>query len=240
MNTGFIKNNDKKTIGIIAAMDVEVSALREALVHAGSCEIAGTTFYYGEIGGCNAVLMRCGEGKVSAAAGAQAMILAFEPDYVINTGCAGGLGKGLKIGDIVLSTACAEWDMDTTVLGAPRGYIYALERVFMEADAELRRMIRKATPAEEHVLEGLVVSGDQFISTDAQREIILGNFPETLCAEMEGAAIAHVCVQNKVPFCVIRAMSDTADSDSEVNFPVFAAAAGEKSAKVLIRMMENA
>lgn len=229
-------------VGIIAAMEVETNLLCQALKSPVVKCIAGVDLWEGVIGNHEVAVMLCGMGKVSAALGAQALIDDFHPDYLINTGCAGGIGKGLVVGDMVLSDRTAEWDLDITVLGLPRGFVSSLNGVYAEADATLNSMIRAAYEAdlagtETKVLEGLVVSGDQFVSSDAQRELILGSFPDALCTEMEGAAIGHVCAQNKVAFTVVRCMSDTADSHSEMDFPSFAKLAGEKSAKLLIKML---
>lgn len=228
-----------KTLGIIAALEVEVNLLKNALNNINTVKCAGTDIYTGTIGKCNVVLMQCGIGKVSAALGAQAMISRFQPDCIINTGCAGGIAKGIKIGDIVLSTSTAEWDMDTTALGDPRGYIYALGTAVVKANEEIASLIEKFVPSDISVFKGLVASGDQFVSSDEQRKIILGSFPEALCAEMEGASVGHVCAQNNVPFCVIRCMSDTADGDSKVDYVEFSKKAGETSAKILIDMLNS-
>lgn len=224
-------------IGIIAALPEEVSALKAALENAQEVSLGGTIYHTGSIGGSSVVLMQCGMGKVSAAAGTQAMITAFSPDTIINTGCAGALAAELKVGDFVVSSATVEWDLDTIAIGNPRGYVSSMNAVRMPADSQLAEMIRAALPQDASVLTGLVVSGDQFVSTEAQRKLILESFPDALCAEMEGGAIGHVCRQNNVPFCVLRCMSDTADGNSGISFAEFAPVAGEKSARALLSLL---
>ena len=223
-------------IGIIAALDEEVRLLNEALQEAQTVRLGGLEARVGLLGKQEVTVMRCGVGKVAAASAAQAIISAFDPAAVINTGCAGALAPGLGVGDVVLAVETAEWDMDTTALGDPRGYISGFGRIRMEADAALRACLRRSIPAGTKMVEGLIVSGDAFISTPAQREIILGTFPDALCAEMEGAAVGHVCAVNGVPFCVIRTMSDTADGGSVTDFPAFFKQAGAASAAVLLTM----
>lgn len=235
------RGNEKKvTVAVISAMQSEMESLKTEITNCKTENIANKEVYIGEIGDYNVVLMECGIGKVSAAAGAQALITKFNPDYVINTGCAGAISKDLDIGDIVISEKTVEWDLDMISLGYPRGYVSSLDRVEMIADTELSQMIRKAITDDTRVLTGCVVSGDQFVDKEEQREIIIDAFPDALCAEMEGAAVGHVCVENGVPFCVIRAMSDTADHNSSVNFAEFSATAGKKSAAILISMLKNA
>ena len=229
-------SDKRQRAAVIAAMESEMQMLREALEEAETVVTAGGTYYIGRIGSTDVILMQCGIGKVSAALGAQAVISGFAPDYVINTGCAGGIGRGLQIGDIVIASEAAEWDLDITALGYPRGYIDSLGGVRIEADRGLGARIAEHIPAGVQVRHGLIVSGDQFISTDEQRAIILESFPDALCAEMEGAAIAHVCRQNGVPFAVIRSLSDTADSGSTVDFTEFSEQAGRQSAGILIEM----
>ena len=226
-------------IGILAALSVEAERLVAALEEAQTIRLAGQEAHVGRIGGQDVAVMRCGVGKVAAALAAQAMIAQLPVDELINTGCAGALAPGLGVGDVVLSTATVEWDMDTTALGDPRGYISGFDRIFMEADAALRACLRRCAPADVRVTEGLIASGDQFITTPAQRSLILDAFPDALCAEMEGAAIGHVCAVNGVPFCVVRTMSDTADGNSTVDFPTFAKQAGETSAAMILRLLRG-
>lgn len=228
-----------KRLGIIAAMDSEVKRLKESIEGLSTQVVAGTDYYVGKIGEQEVALTRCGIGKVSASIAAQVMISLFGVDAVINTGCAGGLKKGMGIGEMVISTATAEWDLDLEVLGFPRGFVTALDAVEAKADSCLAALLKSAIPTETKVHEGLVISGDQFVSTPAQRTLIEKHFPQALCVEMEGAAIGHVCAQNNVPFCIVRTMSDTADGDSDVNFELFSAQAGEKSAECLLRMMRR-
>lgn len=223
-------------IGIIAALDEEVRLLNEALQEAQTVRVGGLETRVGRLGDQEVAILRCGVGKVGAAAAAQAILSAFDPAAVINTGCAGALAPGLGVGDVVLAAETAEWDMDTTALGDPRGYITGMDRIRMEADAALRACLRRSIPSGTKVVEGLIVSGDAFISTPAQRQLILDAFPDALCAEMEGAAVGHVCAANGVPFCVIRTMSDTADGGSVTDFPAFCKQAGAASAAVLLTM----
>lgn len=230
----------KTTVAIISALQSEMKSLKAEITNCQTENVANKEVCVGEIGDYNVILMECGMGKVSAAAGAQALITKFNPDYVINTGCAGAISKELNIGDIVISEKTVEWDLDLISLGYPRGYVSSLDRVEMTADAELSQMIRKAIPDDTRVFTGCVVSGDQFVDKEEQLEVIVDAFPDALCAEMEGAAIGHVCVENGIPFCVIRAMSDTADHSSSMNFAEFSAAAGKKSAETLISMLKNA
>ena len=228
---------EKTRFAIIAALESEEALLRAALKNRRSYTILSAPVFRGTVGGHEVILLRSGMGKVSAAIGAQMMISRFRPDLVINTGCAGALSGQLGIGDMVVSDRVAEWDLDLTPIGYPMGYIDALKCVEMQASAELADRIRPFMKG--HVMRGLIVSGDQFVSAPAQRQHILHSFPDALCTEMEGAAIGQVCCQNGVPFCVLRAISDTADGSSGVDFAAFAETAGRQSAACLIDMLTN-
>ncbi len=233
------KAPEKERFAVIAALEYEVSLIRDSLENMEETELLSTPVYKGTIGNCEVVVMQCGMGKVSAGIGTQALIDKYEPDYIINTGCAGALSPELGIGDTVLSSNVVEWDLDLRAIGYPEGYIDALGCVEMEASSELCNKIEKACPDDTKIVRGTVASGDQFVSTNEQRKFILENFPDALCAEMEGAAVGHVCVQNGVPFCIVRSMSDTADGNSGVNFAEFSEQASQKSAQWLVNMFKG-
>ena len=231
-------DTDRTVIGIIAAMECEMNILKENIENMQTCCIAGMEYCSGRIGDYKVICMQCGIGKVSAALGAQAMITRYNPDIIINTGCAGALSKELDIGDIVLAEHTVEWDLDTIAIGNPRGYVSAMDKVKMTADKEITDKIAAVIGNDARIYRGLIVSGDQFVSKEEQRKQILDAFPDALCAEMEGGAIGHVCEQNGIPFCVLRCMSDNANGNSKVDFAEFAQKAGEKSAKYLLEFLK--
>ena len=226
-------------IGIIAAMDSEMEILRNAITERKEETIAQTTYYTGRIGNHEVVLTRSGIGKVSAALSAQIMISTFQVSCIFNTGCAGGLATGLHIGDFVVSTSTAEWDIDIEPIGLPQGFISALGVTEMEADRQLAEWVKSAIPSGNRVYEGQIISGDQFVHKEEQRQIIQKHFGKALCVEMEGGAIGHVCAQNGISFCIIRCLSDTADGESGMKFEEFSAIAGEKSGEIMIRMLNG-
>ena len=232
-------SKDKTTIGIIAALECEIDILRDNLEDVQTYEIAGTEYYSGTIGNHEVICMQCGMGKVSASLGAQAMIMQFDPDIIINTGCAGALAEELEVGDIVLADSTVEWDLDTIDLGNPRGYVSAMDKVVMTADEAVTDQIADVIGDDAEIYRGMIVSGDQFVSTDEQRNLIFEAFPDALCTEMEGGAIGHVCEQNGVPFCVIRCISDNANGDSSVNIAEFSEAVGKKSAGYLLEYLST-
>ena len=78
----------------------------------------------------------------------------------------------------------------------------------------------------------MVASGDQFIADQEKKDLIRNRF-SAACCEMEGAAIGHVCYVNKVPFAVLRTISDGASEEASMDFPVFAKKAAKQSVKIL-------
>lgn len=226
-------------IGIIGAMEIEVQVLKNLMDSAQVEKISGIEFYRGKINGTETVVAVAGVGKVNAAVCAEAMILRYAPDCLINVGVAGGLATELKIGDIAVATGVVEHDMDTSPIGDPKGFITGINMVEMKTDPRITDMISDAVAKIGiNSKRGIIASGDQFIAADAQRQTIIGNF-NAIAAEMEGASIGHVCTMNGVPFAVIRAISDGANSDSHMDFPTFAKMVAENSVKIILEFLKE-
>lgn len=227
-------------IGIIGAMQIEIEGLKAIMSEVTSETISGIAFFSGKVGNTKIVTAVAGVGKVNAAVTAQTMILRYNVNSLINIGVAGGLDKSLKIGDVVIADRVAEHDMDTTALGDEPGFITGLDKVYMECDKKLVNKIQAATKELGiHSITGTIVSGDQFVSRDDQRKKLTEIFGGA-AAEMEGASIGHVCTMGNVPFCVLRAISDGANSDSHMDFPAFCEMAAKNSIEIIRRMLEEA
>lgn len=229
---------NSKTTGIIGAMESEIRAIRDAMDDVSVSIISGMEFAKGTIASRNVVVVQCGIGKVNAGICAQTLINGFGVDRVVNTGVAGSLTKELTINDFVVSVDAVQHDYDITALGYAKGEIPFTGLFAFPADEELRqhavKAVREAAPGSK-VVEGRVCSGDQFISTPAQRDAIVAEFGG-LCAEMEGAAIAQVCYLNKTPYVIIRAISD--DSDG-MAFEEFQAEAARECAHAVLTMLRG-
>ena len=221
-------------IGIIGALHDEVEGLRSMLKRRTDREYCGITFSSGSIGGCRVVVAVCGVGKVFASMCAGAMILKYRPSLIINTGVAGGLASGLSIGDLVISDFAVQHDFDTTAIDdVPRGFLPVLNEVKIPADESAASILAECA-AEKGIrcIRGTVVSGDQFIAGEDKKAELRKEFGGAAC-EMEGGSIAAVAAVNKVPFVILRAISDNADSGSPVDFPAFCALAAGNSVKLL-------
>ena len=184
-------------------MQKELALLLPLLEDASVVEDHGLTFHCGTIGGHDVVAMQCGIGKVNAAVGTLSLIYRFEPDYVLNTGVAGGLGGKVPVMDVVAGERVAYHDVwcgpETT-----RGSIQGLPQYFY-AD----RRLLGALPFDRHIHKGLICSGDQFIDTLRASQKITDNYPGALACDMESGAIAQVCYLRQVPFLSLRVISDS-------------------------------
>ena len=223
-------------IGIIGAMDVEVAHLLGELDEAKEpVTMAGMEFHEGRLGQSDVVVVKSGVGKVDAAVCAQTLICRFDVTHVINTGVAGSLNNALNIGDVLVSRDAVHHDVDATNFGYAPGEVPSLGTVTFEADPSLRAKALAAVAAvapEVSSMEGRVASGDQFVRDDEEKARIRDTF-QADCCEMEGASIAQTCWLNKVPFVIVRAVSDKADGSDAMDYPTFEAKAAEHCAKIV-------
>ena len=224
-------------IGIIAAMNVEMESLRSHMDHTETDVISGIRFVRGTLEGKEVVTAVCGIGKVFATMCAQTMILHYGPKCIINTGVAGTLTDKLDIGSIDVSSAVVQHDMDTSALGDPVGLISGINKIQLPADRLLSGQISACAEVMGIKTEtGVIASGDQFVASSDRKAYIVDKFSAIAC-EMEGAAIGQVCHVNKVPFCVIRAISDSADGSSHMDYPTFVKMAAEQSVSLMRRFL---
>ena len=224
-------------IGIIAAMNVEMESLRSHMENTETDVISGIRFVRGSLEGKEVVTAVCGIGKVFAAMCAQAMIMHYSPDQIINTGVAGTLTDKLDIGSIAVSSAVVQHDMDTSALGDPVGLISSINKIELPADRLLYVKISACAKVMGIKPEtGVIASGDQFVASGERKAFITEKFKAIAC-EMEGAAIGQVCHVNRIPFCVIRAISDSADGSSHMDYPTFVKMAAEQSVALVRRFL---
>ncbi|NDL66355.1 5'-methylthioadenosine/adenosylhomocysteine nucleosidase [Anaerotalea alkaliphila] len=229
-----------KLIGIIGAMQEEVMGLQDVMEIKETRSIASLDFYQGTLFGHEVVLVKGGVGKVNAAVCTQILIDCFYVEAIINTGVAGALNGKLEIGDVVISKDTLQHDVDATGFGYALGEIPRMETSIFPADEHLVKIALQAAdrlPVRTSVYVERIVSGDQFISDPVKKEMLEQTF-QGFCTEMEGAAVAQVCHLNKIPFVILRSISDKADDTAETNFNEFIAMAVANSSKILERMLE--
>lgn len=229
-------------IGIICAMQIEADGIIAMCENTEQTKIHSMTFTRGTLHGKELAIVVCGVGKVNAALCAATLINKFNPELVINSGVAGSLSPLVSIGDIVIGTKAVEHDMNTTALGEKRGEISLPEGkiTYFECDRSASLLLSKVCGELENtrVASGIISSGDIFISDRKQRLRLNDRFGALAC-EMEGAAIGHVCYCCKVPFAIIRAISDDLDENKGVDFVRFCALASEKSVAAIDRFISE-
>ena len=224
-------------LGIIGAMDVEVALLKEKMENSNVSCWAGMEFCEGLLEGTPAVVVQCGVGKINAAMCTQILIDRFAVTHVINTGIAGSLDAQLDIGDLVISRDAIHHDFDLRFWGRPIGQVPGLDVTAFPADPQLAKIAFAAAEAinPSHTRLGRVASGDQFICSREQKDKIIAD-TQALCAEMEGASIAHTAYRNGIPFVIVRAISDKADNSAQMDYPAFEAIAAQRCAQVTVEM----
>ncbi|WP_337959647.1 5'-methylthioadenosine/adenosylhomocysteine nucleosidase [Anaerobacillus arseniciselenatis] len=228
-------------IGIIGAMDEEIKLLKENIEVKEEVVKATITFYVGQLHGKEVVVCKSGVGKVNAAITTQLLINDFSVTNILFTGVAGAVDPKLNIGDIVISKNALQHDLDASALGFKKGEVpmFNYPSLF-PADEALVQLAEKGAKKLDNinVVKGTILSGDQFIA-DHEKVAQLGELFGGSCVEMEGAAVAHVAMLNKIPFVIIRSMSDKANGEANVNFTEFTKLASERSFSIVHSIVEN-
>ncbi|MBE5913685.1 adenosylhomocysteine nucleosidase [Pseudobutyrivibrio sp. JW11] len=224
-------------LGIIGAMQIEIENLKPSIKNQKTSTISGVNFIEGEVNGVPVVAAVSGIGKVFAAICTEIMVLHFGVDHVINIGVAGSLVPTLKVLDVAVAESAVQHDMNTTAVGDPLGLISGINVINFEADADLRKNVTDVLSARGINYEvGVIASGDLFVDTNKQRETIRNRF-DAIAADMEGASIAQTCYVNKVPFTLIRSISDA--DGSAMDYNTFAGKAAEQSIAIVLDVIEK-
>ena len=230
-------SSSARPVAIVAAMDEELRALLPLLSDARRVVRAEREIHLGALHGRRVVMARSGIGKVAAATTAALLASEFAPAMLLFTGVAGGLGAGVRVGDVVLARELLQHDMDASPLfprfevpltGRARFAVDAAlaDRIALAAAASLDDVAREVGAARlaafgierARLHEGLVVSGDRFVATAAESAALRHALPDALAVEMEGAAVAQVCADFGLPLAVLRVISDRADDSAHVDF----------------------
>lgn len=226
--------------GIIGAMSEETSPFLKSLENPVTEKVGTHEYVTATYKGHEVVLVTSGIGKVCAALAVSVLHLKYNVDCVINTGTAGGIGKGLHIGDIVLATGMAYHDFDLTLFGYKKGQVPRYEQIFHSdpklidvADNAAKQLISQGE-LKLQVHQGMCLSGDRFISDKAKGIAMLEDFPDTLIMEMESTAVGQICADLNIPCLIIRSVSDTAEGDSPDDFNKFVDLASENGARLVL------
>lgn len=227
------------TLGIISAMSEELAILLDNMIIEEEIKKANMTFYKGKLENKNIIAVVCGIGKVNAAICTQILISEYKVSSIINVGVAGGIGKNIYPGDVVVATDLVQHDMDTTIFGDPHGQVPRLDTFDFKCDGKLVELALSACDEikEINTFSGRIVSGDQFISSIEKIQWFEKEFNAIAC-EMEGASIAHVCYLNNIPCVVIRSISDNANNGAHMDYEKFLPIGVRNSTAILKEMIK--
>lgn len=218
-------------IGVIGAMQMEVDNLKAVMEEVTTETYSGVEFVCGKYAGKEVVVAKCGIGKVFAAICAEAMILKFDVDKIINIGVAGSLTKDLGVLDVAVANNVVQHDMDTSPLGDPVGLLSGINMVTLDADKDMNDLLCDCLLDKGiKFKKGTIATGDQFVATKEQKDRITGMF-DAIAAEMEGGSIGHVCYINNIPFAILRSISDS--EGGAIDYQTFAEKAADQSIEVV-------
>ena len=240
-------------LAIVCATDAEYEELQHMMAAPWTIDIAGRTFLSGKIDGLECVVNKCGVGKISASATAQILIGKFECSALIFVGVAGSLNNEVDPGDIVVSSSLQHWDVDFSSISESKEKceIPHTKCVEFNANEDMKKwaleasedLISKIKSGNSNVLmsdleklgikapkvhTGIIATGDAFICSFDQKDKVKSCAPAAMCVEMEGVAVAQCCSELKVPFVVVRIISDRADCEGTMDYDMFCKLAASK------------
>ena len=219
-------------IGIIVAEEKELLAIKEIMSHIEEVEIFEKIFYKGIIENKNVIVVKSNVGKVNSSRVCQILIDKFNPSLVINIGTAGSVDNRLEIGDVVVADKLYQHDFDVTPFGRKIGEIENIGE-YIKVDSNLLKLFNGLD-----IVIGSIASGDKFVVDREEKDNIRSKF-DAICIEMEGASIAQVCYLCKVPFLVIRSITDKLDGSSKIDFETFLELSSKKAVNILKEILKK-
>jgi len=228
-------------IGIIGAMHEEIIELKDMILNLKEEKILDITFFKGTLEGKEIVLVEGGIGKVNSSVCTTLLIDRFKVDQLIFTGVAGGTNPNIEVGDIVISNELIEHDFDCTAFGMNPGEIPRMDTSIFKSNEKLIKIAEKSALElfdKKNIYIGRIVSGDIFVAEPKKINWLRETF-NSECTEMEGAAVAHVCHLFKIPFVIIRSISDKANDDAKTDFCEFVKLAAKNSKNLIVEMMKR-
>ena len=229
-------------VGIIAAEEEEMLEIKKLMDDIDEQKIYNLNFVCGKVNGKNCVLVKCGVGKVNAARTTQLLIDKFEVNCVINVGSAGAVNPELQIEDIVIANELIQYDFYITQIGNyEKGEICEIGKYF-KSDKKLielcEQTIDEMSNENINIKIGRVGTADLFCA-DPQKDAEIREEFEVECVEMEGAAIAQVCMLDNIPFLVIRGISDTPNGNNKIDFHTYLVHASKRAGEILYRLVSK-
>lgn len=226
-----------KKIAILGAMEIEIQPILAKLDIYKEVEYANNKYYTAQHKGNELIIAHSKVGKVFSAMTATIMIEHFGAEVLLFTGVAGGL-QDLAVGDIMAATSTVQHDVDITAFSYPFGKIPTSE-VNIPTCSNLFEKAKEVAKEQSLGLKtGVIATGDQFIHSAEKKEFAIKEFNAN-AIEMEGASVNLVCNELRVPSLILRSISDTADGDAPENFDEFAKMAAERSASLVLELVDR-
>ena len=222
----------------MGAMPEEIAPILEKVGTYKSTDIADNSYYEANYNGVDLVIAYSKIGKVFSTLTASTMIHRFGVEKMLFSGVAGGINPALKIGDLIVAKELCQHDLDITAFGHPHGFVPGGSQ-FVKTDAALRQLaFEVAKEMAKPLQEGTIATGDQFVH-DPERKAFIESTFHADALEMEGASVAVVCDALDVPVFILRAISDTADTDASFNFDAFMESSAKISADFIMKMVDK-
>ncbi|CRK85938.1 5'-methylthioadenosine/S-adenosylhomocysteine nucleosidase [Candidatus Providencia siddallii] len=226
-------------MGIIGAIDQEITILRSLIKNCKINSYAGFIFYKGKINNVTVTVVKSGVGKTVSSIATTLLIILFKTDTIINIGSAGRLDIKLNIGDIVISSEVRYHDVNVTTFGYKIGQIPKYPEAFIANSKLVEFSTQCISLLKINFTLGLICTGDSFINNKILITNIKSIFPKAIAVDMESASIGQVCYQFNIPFIIIRCISDFADEESYINFNKFLNIASRQFSLVISTILDK-
>ena len=223
-------------IGIIGAMDEEISVILSEMNNISEYNINNIKFYKGKIYDKDLVLVKSGIGMVNASIITTLLIKEFDVNKILFSGVAGSLNKNINVGDIVIADSLVEYMFDATEFGYEIGQIPRMENSVFKSENLLNKI--SDILKKDSIFYGKILSGDKFVSNLEEKEKIGKKF-DALAVDMESAAVAHCAYILGVEFAIIRSISDSLNSDSVMEYAEFVNVAAMNSKEILLKLLNG-
>ncbi len=222
----------------MGAMPEEIAPILQRLGSYTTTEYANNKYYEANYNGVDLVIAYSKIGKVFSALTAATMIEHFGAEKLLFSGVAGAISDQLQVGDLIVATKLAQHDLDISAFGHPYGYVPE-GAVYVQADTTMIQLAKEvASEMGKTLQEGVIATGDQFVANEERKNWIGSTFAAD-ALEMEGASVAVVCDALKVPFFILRAISDAADMDASFSFDEFLETSALESAEFVMKMVDK-
>ena len=223
-------------IGIIGAMDEEISVISSEIKNLTVYDINNMKFYKGKIYDIDIVLVKSGIGMVNAAITTTLLFKEFGVDKILFSGVAGSLNRNINVGDIVIADSLVEYLFDATEFGYEIGTIPRMDTSIFKSDRLLNKI--KNILKNDNIYYGKILSGDKFVSNLSEKEK-LGEKFNALAVDMESASVAHCAHVLGIEFAIIRSISDSLNSSSVMEYTEFVNLAANNSKNVILKILKG-